>query len=136
MEFDWNEFAGGLPREERIIAKRLRDIILESDPKLIEKYNYWVPYYTRNKMVCFIWPVSAPNAPKAKNQNQDGTLVSLGFCYGNKLSNVQGLLLAEGRKQVYIIRLKSVKDFDRLEPQIREIVLEAVMLDEVAKKKK
>lgn len=135
MEFDWNEFASSLPREERIISKRLRDIILESDPKLIEKYNYWVPYYTRNKMVCFIWPVSAPNAPKAKNQKQDGTIVSLGFCYGNKLSNEQGLLLAEGREQVYIIRLKSIQELEKLESQIREIVLEAVLLDEVSKKK-
>jgi len=135
MEFDWNEFASSLPREERIISKCLRDIILESDPKLIEKYNYWVPYYTRNKMVCFVWPVSAPNAPKAKNQKQDGTIVSLGFCYGNKLSNEQGLLLAEGRKQVYIIRLKSIQELEKLESQIREIVLEAVLLDEISKKK-
>lgn len=135
MEFDWNEFARSLPREERIISERLRNLILETDPKLVEKYNYWVPYYVRNKMVCFIWPVSAANAPKAKNQKLDDTIVSLGFCYGNKLSNVQGLLLAEGRKQVHIIRFKSVKQLDKLENQIREIVAEAVMLDEATKKK-
>jgi hypothetical protein len=135
MEFDWPEFARSLPREERIISERLRQLILEVDYKLIEKYNYWVPYYVRNKMVCFIWPVSAANAPKAKNQKQDGTIVSLGFCYGNKLSNDQGLLLAEGRKQVYIIRLKSIEQLDKLENQIREIIMEAVLLDEATKKK-
>jgi hypothetical protein len=86
-------------------------------------------------MVCFIWPVSAPNAPKAKNQTQDGTILSLGFCYGNKLSNAQGLLLAEGRKQVYIIRFKSVQDLDKLENQVREIIMEAVMLDGASRKK-
>jgi hypothetical protein len=135
MEFDWSEFVRSLPREERIISERLRQLILEADHKLIEKYNYWVPYYVRNKMVCFIWPVSAANAPKAKNQKLDATIVSLGFCYGNKLSNDQGLLLAEGRKQVYIIRLMSVQQLDKLENQIREIIMEAVMLDEATRKK-
>lgn len=132
---DWAEFLRALPQEERVITKRLRELIVETEPRLIEKYNYWVPYYVRHKMVCFIWPVSAPNAPKAKNQTRDDTIVSLGFCYGNKLSNEQGLLLAEGRKQVYIIRLKSVKQLDKLENQIREIIMEAVMLDEASKKK-
>jgi hypothetical protein len=136
MEFDWNEFARSLPREERIISERLRNLILETDPKLVEKYNYWVPYYVRNKMVCFIWPVSAANAPKAKNQKLDDTIVSLGFCYGNKLSNSQGLLLSEGRKQVYIVRLKSSKHLDQIENQIRELVMEAVLLDDLAIKSK
>lgn len=133
---DWAEFANALPREERLVFQRLRNLILETEPRLNEKFNYWVPYYVRHKMVCFIWPVSAPNAPKAKNQTIDDTIVSLGFCYGNKLSNAQGLLLAEGRKQVYIIRLKSVHQLDKLENQIREIVMEAVLLDDAAKKKK
>jgi hypothetical protein len=135
MRIDWPEFARALPQEERIIALRLRDLILEAEPRLIEKYNYWVPYYSRHKLVCFIWPVSAPNAPTAKNQKKDGTLVSLGFNYGNKLSNAQGLLLSEGRKQVYIIRIKSIQELDKIEKQITEIILEAVMLDESMKKK-
>jgi hypothetical protein len=133
---DWNEFLNALPKEERVITQRLRNLIIETEPRLTEKMNYWVPYFVRNKMVCFIWPVSAPNAPKAKNQKKDDTIVSLGFCYGNKLSNEQGLLLAEGRKQVYIIRLKSVQHLDNLESQIREIIMEAVMLDEATKKKR
>ena len=133
---DWNEFLNALPKEERVITQRLRNLIIETEPRLTEKMNYWVPYFVRNKMVCFIWPVSAPNAPKAKNQKKDDTIVSLGFCYGNKLSNEQGLLLAEGRKQVYIVRLKSVQHLNKLESQIREIVMEAVMLDEATKKKR
>jgi Domain of unknown function (DU1801) len=135
MLIDWTEFARALPREERIISLRLRDLILTAEPRLTEKMNYRVPYYARHKQVCFIWPVSAPLAPKAKNQTQDGTIVSMGLCYGNKLSNAQGLLLSEGRKQVYIIRIKSIQDLDKIEKQITEIVLEAVMLDQAMKKK-
>lgn len=132
---DWNEFLRALPREEQLITKRLRDIVLETEPRLVEKMNYWVPYYTRNKLVCFIWPVSAPDAPKAKNQKADGTLVSFGLCYGNRLSNNQGLLLAEGRKQVYIIRLHSFKELTTIEKQIVEIIQEAVLVDEQSKRK-
>ena len=137
MKLDWNEFFQALPREEQLITKRLREIVLETEPRLIEKMNYWVPYYSRNKLVCFIWPVSAPAAPKAKNQKKDGTLVSFGLSYGNLLSNEQGLLLSEGRKQVYIIRLHSFKELTAIERQIVEIIQEAVLVDEesVAKKR-
>ena len=128
MQFDWNEFLRALPREEQLIVKRLRQLVLDTEPRLIEKNVWGVPYYRRNRLVCFIWPVSAPDAPKAKNQKYDGTLVSLGFNYGNHLSNAQGLLLAEGRKQVYIIRLRSFKELTAIENQIIEIIQEAVLL--------
>lgn len=129
MRVDWIDFAQALPREEWLIFTYLRDMVLKTEPRLIESKSYGVPYYSRNKRICFIWPVSAPNAPKAKNQKDDGTLVSLGFCYGNLLSNVQRLLLAEGRKQVFIIRLRSLKDLTAIEKQVTEILNEALLLD-------
>ena len=55
---DLTEFLQALHPAERVITLRLRQLILEADPKLIVKYNDWVPYYVRNKMVCFVWPVS------------------------------------------------------------------------------
>ena len=131
MRVDWIDFAQALPKEERLVFTRLRDLVLETEPRLIETKSYGVPYYSRNKRICFIWPVSAPYAPKAKNQKDDGTIVSLGFCYGNLLSNVQRLLLAEGRKQVYIIRLRSLIDLTAIEKQVAEIINEAVLLDEL-----
>jgi Domain of unknown function (DU1801) len=130
MHLDWSEFAQALPREERLIFNALRKLILETEPRLIETKSYGVPYYSRHKRICFIWPVSAPNAPTAKNQRDGGTLVSLGFCYGNELSNEQGLLLAEGRKQVFIIRLKSLEELNLLERKIVEVLNEAVLVDE------
>ena len=132
MRLDWSDFARALPREERLVFQRLRVLILETEPRLLEKINYGVPYFARNRMVCFIWPISAPHAPIAKNQTWDDTIVSLGFCYGNKLSNEQGILLSEGRKQVYIIRLRSLTELQKLEKPITEIVQEAVMVDEMS----
>jgi hypothetical protein len=135
MRQDWNEFTLALPKEERLIFQRLRNLVLETEPRLNETKSYGVPYYSRNKRICFIWPISAPDAPKAKNQKDDGTLVSLGFCYGNLLANVQGLLLAEGRKQVYIVRLKTLNELALIEDQVMEIIREAVLLDETARPK-
>lgn len=136
MRVDWTEFSLALPKEENLIFHSLRDLILQTEPRLIEKINYGVPYYVRHRMVCFIWPVSAPNAPTAKNQTWDNTIVSLGFCYGNKLSNDQRILLSEGRKQVYIVRLRSMNEFQLLRQPITEIVQEAIMVDEMLGKKK
>lgn len=136
MRLDWTEFSAALPKEEKIIFQYLRNLILETEPKFEEKMNFGVPYYTRNRMVCFIWPVSAPHAPTAKNQTWNNTIVSLGLCYGNKLSNDQGILLAEGRKQVYLVRLRSFGELKKLEKSIAEIIQEAVMLDDTFAKKK
>jgi hypothetical protein len=133
---DWQEFEAALPRNEKLIFKRLRHLILETEPRLVETKSYGVPYYSRHKRICFIWPVSAPDAPKAKNQKDDGTLVSIGFCYGNQLSNDQNILLSEGRKQVYIVRIKNLRQLERIEPFIVELVHEAFLLDELQIRKK
>ncbi|MEJ0030110.1 MAG: hypothetical protein WDO15_06945 [Bacteroidota bacterium] len=45
-----------------------------------------------------------------------------------------GVLLAEGRKQVYAMYFKTMKDID--ENQVRALLFEAAMLDESFSKKK
>ena len=39
------EFIEGLAADERIIVKRLRDLILDADPRIVEKLSYGVPYF-------------------------------------------------------------------------------------------
>ena len=136
MRIDWTDFSAALPKEENLIFKYLRSLILETEPRLVEKMNYGVPYFTRNRMVCFIWPISAPNAPTAKNQTWHDTIVSLGFCYGNQLSNAHKILLSEGRKQVFIVRFRSLNDLKNLEQPIIETICEAVLVDESFAKRK
>ena len=122
-----NEFIINLPKAERIIVSRLRDLLFEIEPRFREKLSYGVPYFSRNRRVCFLWPASAPFGPaKAK--------VSFGFCYANLLSNAQGLLLKEGRKQVYIARFSSVNEID--ERLILEIIHEALLADDLYFQKK
>jgi len=127
-----DEIILSLPRHEHIIVKRLRNLILEVLPKAIEKNSYGVPFYSRNRMICFIWPPSIYWGPKKSEYGNKG--VTLGFCQGNLFSNDDGVLLSEGRKKVYCMYFNSVKDID--ENQLRALLYEAEMIDEQFKSKK
>ncbi len=121
-----------LPDHERVIVKRLRSIILECLPKAIEKNSYGVPFYTGNRMICFIWPPSIYWGPKKESYNKKS--VTLGLCQGYLFSNDDGALLAEGRKQVYCMYFNSLKEIN--EDQVRAILFEAELIDQQFKKKK
>lgn len=131
MEKSIDEVVQGLPRDEQLITKKLRALILECIPKAEEKNSYGVPFYRNNKMICFIWPASINWGPKDRWTKKG---VSLGFCQGNLMSNDEGLLLAEGRKQVYCIYFHSVMEIN--EEQLRPLFFEAALLDDEFKKKK
>ncbi|MGE0770342.1 MAG: DUF1801 domain-containing protein [Cyclobacteriaceae bacterium] len=117
---DIDEFLESLPKAERVIIQRLRSILFDVEPRLEEKMSYGAPFYKRNRMVCFIWPHSTPYGPR-------NALVSFGFCYGHMLSNDRGILLHEGRTQVYIVHYSSLQEID--EDFVRETLLEALIVD-------
>jgi uncharacterized protein YdhG (YjbR/CyaY superfamily) len=119
------EFIEGLAADERIIVKRLRDLILAADPRIVEKLSYGVPYFSRNRRLFFLWPASA--LPFSTDRKQIAPKVAMGFCYGNLLSNDQGLLRQENRKQVYTISINTLVDIN--ERLLREIVNEALIAD-------
>lgn len=124
-----------LPKQEQVIMKKLRSLVLECLPKATEKLSYGAPFYTRNRMICFIWPPSLYWSPKQKPGKHHYKGVSFGFCYGNLMSNDRGVLLSEGRKQVYCMYFKSLEEID--EALIRSLLFEAELLDEsFAKKRK
>lgn len=123
---DVEEFIENLPRDERVIVKRLRALIFQVEPRITEKLNYGVPYFSRHKRLFFLWPASA--VPCGDKYNPPPPKVTLGFCYGNLLSNAQGLLRSEGRKQVYTVNIASPADVN--ERLLSEIFFEAVHVDE------
>jgi uncharacterized protein YdhG (YjbR/CyaY superfamily) len=127
------DFIAALPRDEKIIVSRLRSLILDIDPRIQEKLSYGVPYFFHHRRICFLWPASAIPYETGKAKERT-SLVDFGLCYGNELSNEQGLLLAEGRKQVYVIRLSSASEIN--EQAFREIIMEAVLVDDGFKKKR
>jgi uncharacterized protein YdhG (YjbR/CyaY superfamily) len=125
------DIIANLPKDERIITKRLRSIILDTDPHLQEKLSYGVPYFFHYRRICFLWPASLiPSCYKKPTEEK----VTLGLCYGNLLSNDQGLLIADNRKQVYVIKFSEAAQIN--DHAIREIIQEAVLVDEQFGKKK
>lgn len=132
-----DEAIASLPRNEQVIVKRLRVLVQECLQKAKEepKYGYGVPFYTHHRMICFIWPPSiywGSNKEKRETIEQKG--VTLGFCQGNLMSNEDGVLLAEGRKQVYCMYFKSLSEVN--DEQIRALLFEAELIDESFKKRR
>ena len=130
------EMISNLPKPEQVLVRRLRALIHECLPKATEKayYDMAVPFYTHHRMICFIWPASLFWGPNRTPETQRAKGTSLGFCQGNLMSNEDGTLKAEGRKQVYVMYFHSVKDID--EDQIRALLFEASMIDDAFGEKK
>jgi hypothetical protein len=134
---DIDQMIAALPRNEQVLVKRLRALVMECIPQATEKtyYDMGIPFYARNRLICFIWPPSMAWEPGANDEKRKAKGVSLGFNQGNLMSNEDGVLLAEGRKQVYVMYFKELSDID--EAQVRALLFEAAMIDEqFAKKKK
>ncbi len=133
---DIDQMIATLPRDEQVLVKRLRALVIECLPQATEKayYDLAIPFYTRNRLICFIWPpsVSWQSSPNFEKQKAKGVI--LGFNQGNLMSNEDGVLLAEGRKQVYVMYFKKPGDIN--EAQVRALLFEAAMIDEQFAKKK
>lgn len=131
-----DELLMNLPRAEQVLVQRLRTLITECIPKATEHvyYDMGLPFYRHNRLICYIWPASKSSGSKRSSatQNAKGTL--LGFNQGNLMSNEDGVLKAEGRKQVYVMYFRSIKDVD--ENQVRALLFEAAMIDDQFRKKK
>lgn len=125
-----------LPKTELGMVKRLRSLVTDCLPKAIEepKYGLGVPYYRHHRQICFIWPSSFYWGPQKKETSGKPSMVTLGFCYGNLMSNENGVLHADGRKQVYCMYFKSLSEIK--DEQIRALLFEAELIDESFKKRK
>lgn len=95
---------------ERRISRRLRTLILDADPRITEKLSYGVPYFSRYRRLFFLWPASQSGL--RKHTNRPSPKVTLGFCCGNLLSHAQGVLIQDGRKQVYTTEFYSPADIN------------------------
>lgn len=124
------EMMEDLPKKERLMVEKLRSLIRECIPKAIEKpyYGVGVPFYSHNRMICFIWPPSVFWGPRRTLDGKKKKGLSLGFCQGNLMANEEGILKSEGRKQVYVLYVESLSDID--EAMIRTLLFEASLIDE------
>lgn len=92
--------------------------LLSTFPEVTGKIRYRIPFYFRKSWICYLNPI--------KNGG-----VELAFPRGNELSNAQGILMANDRKQVRGITFVNVKDIP--DETIIEILAEAILLDEEVK---
>ena len=110
------QFFDHLPAHEREIVIVLREIILASIPDCREKLSYNVPYYSRKRRICFIWPASVPWGGVQLNG------VQLGFCQGYRLNDPAAYLEKGNRKQVYTRTFHDLAevDLDLLQGYLRQ----------------
>ena len=85
---------------------------------LESRMRYGIPFYDRNKWICYLNPI--------KNSG-----IELAFVHGHILSNTQGILLGKGRKQVAGIDIYALSEIpvDALD----EVLHEAILVDERSK---
>ena len=121
------DFISCLPKDEQLLASHLRTMILGIDLRIQEKLSYGVPYFSQHRRICFLWPASAQYGPK------DAKMI-LGFCNGNLLSNDQKILIVENIKQIYVIKISSLKEIN--ESVFKEIIQEVILVDDQFKSKK
>lgn len=78
------------------------------------KIRYKIPFYDSKTWICYLNP-------------RKDTSVELAFIRGNELSNAQGLLEPNGRKQIMGVNFTSLKDIHY--ESLMEVLLEAIELN-------
>ncbi|GJM30096.1 MAG: hypothetical protein DHS20C17_27310 [Cyclobacteriaceae bacterium] len=91
------------------------DELILGFPGTTSKLRYGIPFYYKKSWICYLNPI--------KNQG-----VELAFTRANELSNEQGLLMSNGRKQVAGIAIYNINDLDI--PLLTQVLSEALLLDE------
>jgi hypothetical protein len=89
--------------------------LISNLPQVTSKIAYGIPFYYRKSWLCYI------------NPRKQGA-VELCFTRGNELSNEQGILMANKRKQIRGITFSAVSDIP--ERGLLEILNEALLLDD------
>lgn len=100
---------------QQAVLQFLNDLMM-SNPEIIQKIRYKVPFYYRKSWICYL------------NPNKKTDVVEMVFLRGNELSNEQGLLEAKGRKQVRGVTFSKVADIPV--DILMEVIQEAIWLDD------
>ncbi|MEQ9263783.1 MAG: DUF1801 domain-containing protein [Balneolaceae bacterium] len=117
-----DEFLDYLPEDELVIVEELRRLVFECIPDIKEKLSYNVPFFKRNRTVCFIWPASVPWGKVERNG------VQLGFTSGHLINDFAGYLNMGTRKSVAI---KTFFSIDEIESDLlRAYFFEALDVDD------
>lgn len=108
--------------ENQLIIERTQKIIHSSHPRMFEKFDHNVIVFGVKNPICYIVTL----------KGNDG--IEVGFHRGKDLSNEQGILEAKNRKYISGITFKNLQDFEMKEQKFKEIIQEAILLDEFYEK--
>lgn len=100
--------------QQKLILQYFHQLMI-SNPRVIAKLRYKIPFYYRKSWICYLNPVKKGG-------------IELVLLRANELSNEQGLLESRGRKQVKGIIFYKLSEIP--EQAIHEIIQEALLLDE------
>ena len=90
--------------------------MLTGEYSMVPKITFKNPCYYKKSWICYLKPL--------KNEK-----IELAFMRGNELSNSQGLLKSNGRKQLRSLVFSTVEEIPVA--LVKEIFHEAILLDEV-----
>jgi hypothetical protein len=104
------------------LINKLRNLILNAHPKMRERFLFnTVMFGVKNELCYFV----------VLNKNIG---IEVGFHRGFQMSNEQGLLESKKRKFIHGITFKDLEDLKNREAIFKEILHEAIILDEIHEK--
>ena len=118
------EFYDYLPNEHRQMTLILEEIIKESIPDVKTKLSWNVPFFHRNKTICFIWPGSIPWGKKTKEG------VEFGFAQGFRMEDPTEFLEKGTRKRIHTKTFYSLEEIENSIDIISDLLAEARELDQ------
>lgn len=115
-----DEFIDGLEEQYISPITHCRALILSLHPAMEERFSYKCPFYYYLGSFCYIYV-------------SKGELI-LGLVHGHLYSNEQGVLTANDRKQIRHVVISSWNA--ELAEQVRQVLIEGMMIQEERKKQK
>ncbi len=101
---------------------QLRDTILNAHPKMKERFLFNTAMFGVKNELCYFVVL---------NKNAG---IEIGFHRGFQMSNEQGLLESKKRKFIHGVTFKDLEDFKKKEASFKEILQEAIILDDINEK--
>lgn len=101
---------------------QLRETILHAHPKMTERFMFNTAMFGVKNELCYLVVL---------NKNKG---IEIGFHRGFQMSNEQGLLESKKRKFIHGVTFKNLEDFKNKEASFKEILQEAIILDEINEK--
>ena len=104
------------------LMNQLRNLILNTHPKMRERFLFNTAMFGVKNELCYFVVL---------NKNKG---IEVGFHRGFQMSNEQGLLESKKRKFIHGITFIDQKDLKNKETIFKEILQEAIILDEINEK--